>query len=525
MDPNPPIVYVRGFAGGTGGIDKQVDDPFYGFNDGSTHVRVDGDGDPRFYQFEGPLIRLVDDEGYQLFVGGDQHAYLESHDDGSLPPASIWVYRFYDAAATTFGQKAVPFNIEDAAVGLYDFVQLVRTKTGAPRVYLVAHSMGGLICRSMIEKVSLEGGRKPARDIVDKLFTFGTPHGGISFEQGGGLIDWAMETFGPSGSDIFSPPKMYGYLTPGAHWGQEPKNPEWRPNTMGQGAFDVERIFCLIGTDPTDYGAVHKVVGPKSDGLVMIDNAYVRGAHRAFVHRSHSGRYGLVNSEEGYQNLRRFLFGALKVKVDLNGLDLPTRDDQAWQADLRLSVRGLPIVMHEQLAAHYCPIQLNMEQQRHRDTPDAPVPLATVFLLDPSRWSLDPLQPPPPRCRYALKVRVYSLETKHGFFAWRNHLEQVADWEDTLIVDIGRGEEKAGEEQHVWARWKSELPGAIEALDPIGDRALDVTGGIVEIAVPETARPIVGQDARLTCTISGPVPAPAPTGLRARWKGAVGRGR
>ena len=27
-----PIIYVRGYAGPTAGIDAQVDDPFYGFN-------------------------------------------------------------------------------------------------------------------------------------------------------------------------------------------------------------------------------------------------------------------------------------------------------------------------------------------------------------------------------------------------------------------------------------------------------------------------------------------------------------
>ena len=52
-----PIIYVRGFAGGTSGIDTATDDPFYGFNDGATHVRVNGDGNPQFYQFEGPLVR------------------------------------------------------------------------------------------------------------------------------------------------------------------------------------------------------------------------------------------------------------------------------------------------------------------------------------------------------------------------------------------------------------------------------------------------------------------------------------
>jgi hypothetical protein len=52
-----------------------VDDPFYGFNEGSVHIRVDGAGEPRLLQFESPLLRLITDEGYQLQVHGDQRAY------------------------------------------------------------------------------------------------------------------------------------------------------------------------------------------------------------------------------------------------------------------------------------------------------------------------------------------------------------------------------------------------------------------------------------------------------------------
>ena len=59
---NWPIVYIRGYAGPTSGINVQVEDPFYGFNAGSTHIRVAGDGAPAFYQFEGPLVRLIGDE-------------------------------------------------------------------------------------------------------------------------------------------------------------------------------------------------------------------------------------------------------------------------------------------------------------------------------------------------------------------------------------------------------------------------------------------------------------------------------
>jgi hypothetical protein len=57
------------------------------------------------------------------------------------------------------------------------------------------------------------------------------------------------------------------------------------------------RCLCLIGTDSKDYGLPRLAVGPKSDGLVFIEHAYVRKAHRASVYRSHSGTYGEVNSE------------------------------------------------------------------------------------------------------------------------------------------------------------------------------------------------------------------------------------
>ena len=125
---------------------------------------------------------------------------------------------------------------------------------------------------------------------------------------------------------------------------------------------DPSRVFCLIGTNAADYGAVSQAVGPKSDGLVQIDNAYVRGASRTFVHRSHSGRYGEVNSEEGYQNLRRFLFGTRKATARLVNATLPPATSpgvlDVWQAEVCVSIRGLPVLLDDQTAAHYCPVEL-----------------------------------------------------------------------------------------------------------------------------------------------------------------------
>lgn len=569
-----PIIYVRGFAGGTSGIDKAVDDPFYGFNEGSTHVRLGGHGNPRFHQFESPLLRLMIDHGYDLRVGGNQGTLLRDAKENTLPPKTVWVYRFYDRSASTFDREAGtnersaaiheeapgPFKIEGAASGLVTYIDTVLNKTkDADQVYLVAHSMGGLVCRSAIQRYMYESGRTPTpRQVeegegsapnpsdafefwrrllpwgrrttprggsekvvpsqerirstsakqevlsgkvpplfpVSKVVTYGTPHGGIDIDLGGPIGNWIIETFGPNGSDIFKERRMREYLCPEGEEDFEAEN-GWDSRVPYFSALPAERYLSLVGTNPGDYEAAlgwsSRAVGVQSDGLVQIRNAYVKGSNRAYIHRSHSGRYGLVNSEEGYQNLQRFLFGNLKVALSLSDLDLDTRDGTVWQADVALAIREVPVLMHYQSARTHCPVILNEENE---DTPLNPVPLVTSFLL-PKENSDGPR-------RYTLDLRVFAIREKEGFIVFGSHLEQVADWQDTLIMDVFTNLD--GTVDKAVYQWNSELKGAIaraETLDrrlswePAPDSVPEAPSWVAQIDFPEMAKEVLGPKAKI----------------------------
>lgn len=496
-----PIIYVRGFAGGPRGIDEVTEDPFYGFNTGSTHARAGVEGDIIFYQFESPLLRLMIDHDYRLFVRGNQRTWLQEQKDGTVEDPTIWIHRFYDESAGTWGRERQPFRIEKAAEGLLDLIKLVRQKTGSPRVHLVAHSMGGLVCRCLIQKV-LPDQREHATDYVDRLFTYATPHGGISFDVGFGLVEKLRDITGIFGADIFGPDRMREYLTPE---NARPHADDWTPHEIPDDVFPKERIFTLVGTNHEDYDVASGIsawaVGPKSDGLVQTDSAYIPGARFAFVHRSHGGRHGIVNSEAGYQNLRRFLFGHLEATADLINLHLPGGGERSWQADVEVSIRGQRILMHEQVARHLCPVVL----KPFEEGADQPNPLVTTFLL------ADPVLRPEGRDenRYILHVRVFSLKEREDpsrtegsglirFFNFRQHQEQIADFDDSLVVDLRTDDGR----MTAWAQWASGLNSTLEDYQPTGDPLTDAESAepglwVSNIKLPDKGRSLFGEEAAI----------------------------
>ena len=401
--PYHPIIYVRGFAATHDEIEETVADPYMGFNIGSTKARQVWDGKMRKFFFESPIVRLKDevictrdasgkvkqsDRRYDdVYVDGDDLTAPDPEDptkphapEIALPYQSIAILRYYDEASEAFGKGETP-PIEHFATELSNLILRIRTLvcrkgpdpiTGKEldndvteddfRCYLIAHSMGGLICRAFLQNPKL--GDASARKAVDKVFTYATPHNGIDLRIVRNIPGWV--TFGDANN--FNRQKMANFF--GLKVPPNLSTDDLDVSIVTE--FSPRRIFNLVGTNPADYLVMRGIsawaAGPASDGLVRIENATTHGpvekdgtsirSPRAFVHRSHSGHYGIVNSEEGYQNLIRFFFGALRIDgfLDIDEFTLPEEVQKAlddgkqirasYQFEIIATVRGKQWQIH-----------------------------------------------------------------------------------------------------------------------------------------------------------------------------------
>ena len=371
--PFYPIIFIRGYAMGRGDIESAVDVPYMGFSEGSTKLRdVEDDGEPIQFFFESPLVRLLKEWGYTDCYRENRFAVSEDE----IPPKSIWVFRYYDLASKTFGDGGRR-EIVDYAVELRKFVLQVRDTICGDnanmraqfKAHLVCHSQGGLIARSYLQRICTKGLAGIASEetalalelsndggdpMVEKLFTYGTPHNGIELA---GIRVPDLGSLSVLETRAFNRDKIREAcaLEPASPGEVKPPANQW------SGSVPLKNVFCLIGSDWERYNiaASRALTRESSDGLVMMKNASVKGASRAVVHRAHGGPYGIVNSETGFQNLTRFLFGGIRVDAHLriDEVSLPRvvqkKADKGkkikanYFVDTRVAIRGSVVALHE----------------------------------------------------------------------------------------------------------------------------------------------------------------------------------
>lgn len=465
--PYYPIIYIRGFAATMGEIEDTAATPYMGFNLGATKIRQDHKGRIVRFIFESPLLRLMKDEGYRdTYKDGS-----ELGDGHECPDRCIWIFRYYEQASRDLGtgkRQTIPDIAQDLRRLILRVRELVcrddQAKRDKFRVHLVAHSMGGLIARCYLQNLCVYGTGDAALDkelqlqqrprnaagyvedavhLVDKVFTYGTPHNGIDLlgmnvPDLGVLDSFHVRNFN---RDVIREYLKLPAKNDSRSNGEDPAAVHSLNNT-----FPEKRFFCLVGTNYNDYAAFMKLsrraTGPMSDGLVMIQNAAVKNAPRAMVHRSHSGHFGIVNSEEGYQNLRRFLFGNVQVAAQLlaDEITLPRPVQEmkdkghtiraSYQIETTARVRGSTCYLHERKVEQASSI-LREYDAIIKDK--KPVYLFTGYLMTKAKTEHSADTALAFALRLSIRVPMYEVDRRFWF---DDHFEGGFVFDETLTFHV-----------------------------------------------------------------------------------------
>ena len=387
-----PIIYVRGYAMTQSEIEDTVADPYMGFNIGSCKVRQLWDGKVKKYFFESPLVRLLKQFGYddvyedgsdRVRTGapttGRRHAFRRAvPQHRHLPLLRAFVRGPRSPAAARHGAVRAGVGRADPRRCASGFIPTdlrhghhrrrargsasSRTTSSASTSWRTRWA--GWSCRAFLQNPAF--GTPEARALVDKVFTYATPHNGIEIGLLGNVPSWlalyGMNTF--NRDEIARAAR--------------PVRPQTATASTSTSSPTSTATACSIWWAPIPAttrrrrGLSSVAVGEASDGLVRITNATTRARKRrrvssprrnAFVHRSHSGYFGIVNSEEGYQNLIRFLFGDVRAdgRLEIDELTLPPavqkqldkkrkRCSASYLFEVAVSVRGKPWQLHRRTA-------------------------------------------------------------------------------------------------------------------------------------------------------------------------------
>ena len=496
--PFLPIIYIRGYAMTATERDETTADPFCGFNTGSTVYRasVQRNDPARKLIFESPVLRLISDFDYQeVYENGSDIVDAEwqpRKGRRGIPARSVVIYRYYESGSTLLGDGQ-PRPIEDYARGLSHLIARVRELVVAEegcapedfRCYLVAHSMGGLVARGMLQNPAHDP--QKVRKTVAKFFTYGTPHNGIDV-AGVNVPEWLslneIRTFNRERiarlTGMEAVLKKYG-----------------RVDFIPAQALPIDQVFCMVGTNRADYdvaaGLSRTFVGHGSDGLVKIENASLWGldaagevsqpAATAFAYRAHSGHYGIVNSEEAYQNLSRFLFGDVRVDLwlQIDAVRLPAAIahqpvEALYQFEVSARPKGKPWLLTRRLAEEDSPACRTHQQLTDPAQPAAArlVYLSTVFLANVSRVNQQD-----PTLSYAMDVGIRVPDYVVQRRLWLDgHFEGAYLFRDILVVHLTPATTPGGAWQVTYG-WQSQ---GLNTSQPVAYK--DMGQGRLEIQVP-----------------------------------------
>ena len=347
-----PLILIRGFGGL--GIEDEKRIAYQGFNDGTVYPNKRGDN----YIYEGMILKFMksswqyqdatnvvgyfptpvvdarrptdlsdlpddfffqpaDSEEasralYKVVIDPAMARNLRDRTQTRDPNRTLWVFRYYDLNDRSFRLYG------DALMRLIDFIrELAASGTGdarmAPKVNIIAHSMGGLIVREAIQG-SYPAAKRRADDHINKVVTLGTPHQGISFQV---LSSWI-------GIDAR---EELDHFSPDFQADRSNENPLSFRHLHEH--FDLQRFLTVVGTNYRTYGvktsswanrlfSLAGEYGPnynRSDGLVKQRSAQIPGAPRTFVHKCHGGVDSLVTSREAFEIASRFFFGDRRVRI------------------------------------------------------------------------------------------------------------------------------------------------------------------------------------------------------------------
>lgn len=472
-----PIVYVRGFAPSAGAREDTFFDAYYGYAETSVEKR--NVPPPRFVEaivFEGQLIRFLKEYGYvDVANGGLTLALSNSAGAVQNPTRSMWISRFYDLDVVTEKVRSIEEHAEDLRQLICEQILNQLKQMGADfgandkdyKVILIAHSMGGLVCRCLIQNLLPDKKQDPTR-WIHRLVTIGTPHGGIELSAVPDFLEDLLVSKGNAlNGAIFKEERMRQYL----------KLPLPKKGTNGvvpglqslNGTYPEGRCLCLIGSDHDNYSAVRKATGNHSDGLVKQSRAYIKGAYWANVHRAHSGRRGIVNSFETYENVRRFLFGDIRVRIWLEDIALRTSNppqgtDEFYDIEFSLSVRGTGIFLHQR-KQNPCENAFRFERSNF---PLKKVHLHTGF-LDTKLRPLDE-----PFSRFLLAFKISQHRVQKGFFRETQFPERTI-YSESMDVRIDLARLNSQQETVVDFRWLSET---LDTEDPLSWQSATLKNGV-----------------------------------------------